>query len=255
MFLNVVGILCSRMEERKEVLFILNNNDKIREFRRIYDKIVYKYPQIKKDFNPKFLVNDKHYKKAVEINGKIKRKSRKDNPALALNFKLICILDDYWKRDKENEKEIIIIHELGHIKYLFQIRDFSFLQYNGREFLADKYLCEIDHKLLQKKYQYWYDISLSELDNLLKEPIEHIWEIAKTFFVLKYYGNLISHQTINENIKKIKNKLIEIGLKLEVIQEFEQLIDSYLEDCNNENNLNILSKFYDENIESEILNI
>lgn len=135
------------VEERKEVLFILSSNIRIKEFEEIYDKILGKYPQLESDFNPKFLVDHKRYTKAIEERQK---NNQKNSPALVLDSKAICIFDTYWKRQRENEKEMIVIHELGHIKYPLKIIDSSFLKRNGGEFLAEKYLSEIDKSLIKK---------------------------------------------------------------------------------------------------------
>ncbi len=242
----------------KKVCFIIQDKDRLNEFKHIIEKIKSwdDYKDISLDFEIEYSTNFEEYSKIVGESLHHIITAHKDGLALAfLTPEIIFICNTFWNKN-EKIKIAVIIHELGHIKYPLNISDDSFLgimddkgiKFSSliSEFLANKYTIEINIKLIDIIYEDWCLDNITKLNQLLEKPTnDYIWKLAQTYFVLKGFVKLMNSENPLIYIHKIENKFLDHTIPEDDIVSFNKNIELFLEDCNNKQRLSNLDNAFE----------
>lgn len=237
-----------------EVVIIVGDKQRVVEFEEFHKKLDKQidYDKLSTDFS--YIVLDMtdcwklHRKK---LQDEISRSIYRKNPAFALQTDNIIYIDKaFWEKSDE-EKEVVLVHEYGHLKYPLSFNDSSFLvkEDNGSlsaEYAANLYLRRVSLNLIRKYIEFWFRDYKKGLDECL--TTDNLWAICQNFFVLKSFQELQTNDNTQKYLKFIQKKLKDLKVADYMVKHFEKLIEDYLKNVNDKNKNVKLDEFYDQKI-------
>ena len=228
------------------------NSDKFQKFKELLNRIELNYSRTYEDFDLTVesglsgLLKETMERITIELGNDDKK-----NPALAIyRPDVIIIKEQFWDKTEE-EQVCIVIHELGHVKYP-PIAKTEILDVKPGEYLADRYILGVS--IINKHFKFWLEENKESLNKLLGlNGNDRFQNLIQTYFTLKGFEKLLSEKDSTGFIKKIKVKLLEIGVANEKIEKIEELTEEYLVSYSNPDKLRKLEGCCDE-IDQYLLN-
>ncbi|MFP4523899.1 MAG: hypothetical protein ACLFO2_01090 [Candidatus Woesearchaeota archaeon] len=229
--------------------------DSLEKFRTIVSDIIKRYPVLNETF--RFETFDDYLNKKGFLSEENKKAlenfEANKSPACAfMDIDTIFITNYFWE---EGIPDIVVLHELGHLVNKLQFNDTTFLQGLAGEYLADKYLSELDSELINARFDDWYSKENQALKRLLEElKKEDISDLCRVYYIIRYYEELkVNRKSLDELVNTVESAFRKLGLGDGIIRKLNRLISATLTDCTEES-INLLGAFYDHKIESPILN-